>query len=87
MDQLLSAIALISEPTQDRELQQQAIAYLNTVRSHPQNSWHLALELFVAKKSDGTRSNDPRIRLFALQILDDLLAFQEEHVFLTVSYQ
>lgn len=80
MDQLLSAIAVVSEPTQDRELQQQAIVYLNTVRSHPQDSWHLALELFIAKKSDGTRSNDPQVRLFALQILDDFLSFQEEQV-------
>ena len=73
MDQLLSAIAVVSDPTQNRELQAQAIEYLNTIRTTPQQSWQLALALFVDAKPDGTRTHDPQIRAFALQILDDLL--------------
>lgn len=73
MDQLLSAIAIVSDPTQNRELQAQAIEYLNTVRNSPAQSWQLALSLFVDTKPDGSRSHDPQIRAFALQILDDLL--------------
>lgn len=74
MDQLLSAISIVSDPSQsNRELQSQAIDYLNSVRSSPAESWQLALNLFVDVKPDGGRTHDPQFRLFALQILDDLL--------------
>ncbi|KAF8309914.1 ARM repeat-containing protein [Clavulina sp. PMI_390] len=73
MEQLLSAIAIVSDPTQNRELQGQAIEYLNTVRNSPQQSWQMALNLFVDSRPDGSHVHDPQIRAFALQILDDLL--------------
>lgn len=73
MDQLLSAISIVSDPTQNRELQAQAIDYLNTIRTNPEQSWQLALRLFVDSKTDGSRAHDQQIRAFALQILDDLL--------------
>lgn len=72
MDQLLSAIAIVSDPSQNRELQAQAIEYLNTIRTTPEQSWQLALNLFVDAKPDGSRAHVPQIRAFALQILDDL---------------
>lgn len=74
MDQLLSAIAIVSDPTQNRDLQAQAIDYLNTIRTTPEQSWQLALQLFVATNpSDSTQhAHDPQIRAFALQIIDDL---------------
>jgi hypothetical protein len=73
MDQLLSAIAIVSDPTQNRDLQAQAIDYLDTIRTSPEHSWQLALNLFVDTKSDVLRTHDPQIRAFALQIIDDLL--------------
>jgi len=73
MDQLLSAIAIVSDPTQNRYLQAQAIDYLNTIRTSPEQSWQLALSLFVDTKPDGSKSHNPQIRAFALQIIDDLL--------------
>ena len=74
MDQLLSAIAIVSDPTQNRDLQAQAIDYLNTIRTTPEQSWQLALQLFVATNpGDSTQhAHDPQIRAFALQIIDDL---------------
>lgn len=76
MDQLLSAIAIVSDPTQNRDLQAQAIDYLNTIRTTPEQSWQLALQLFVATNPEGSgqRAHDPQIRAFALQIIDDLFS-------------
>lgn len=71
MDQLLSAISIVSNPALNRELQPQAIQFLNSVRQNPSESWQLALKLFIDTKPDGSRANDPQVRLFALQILDD----------------
>jgi exportin-T len=73
MDHLLSAIAIVSDPTQNRDLQAQAIDYLNTIRTSPEQSWQVALNLFVDAKPDGSKTHDPQIRAFALQIIDDLL--------------
>lgn len=73
MDQLLSAIAIVSDPTQNRDLQAQAIGYLNTIRTSPEHYWQLALNLFVDTKPGGSRTHDPQIRAFSLQIIDDLL--------------
>ena len=84
MDQLLSAISVVSDPTHySRELHIQAIEYLNSIRSSPSESWQLALNLFVDAKPDGARTHVAQIRVFALQILDDLL--NNRYEFLHVS--
>lgn len=87
MDQLLSAIAIVSDPTQSRDLQAQAIEYLNTVRTTPQQSWQLALNLFADVKPDGSHTHDPQIRQFALQIIDDLLNTTYVELFMLVKLE
>jgi len=71
--EILSAISVASDPRQDRGLQAQALEYLNQVRSNPLETWRVALGLFLESRPDGSRSHDPQTRIFALQVLDDLL--------------
>jgi exportin-T len=72
--QILSAIQIAADPSQDRNLQAQAVEFLGNLRSNPPtDSWKLALTIFLEHSPDGSRKNMHHARVFALQLLDDFL--------------
>lgn len=70
--QVVQAIVVASDPSQ-ASLHQQALAYLQTIQENAQNTWQLALAMFVDAAADGTRKYPPQARFFALRVLDDFL--------------
>lgn len=71
--QILSAIRIAADPSQDRALQAQAVEFLNIVRGNARESCGVALTLFLEQNPDGSRKHDIHVRGFALQLLDDFL--------------
>ena len=70
LNQLVQAILIASDPTSGT-LHQQALEYLATVQQNAQNTWQLALSLFVDRSPDGSRKYPPQARFFALRVLDE----------------
>jgi exportin-T len=70
---ILNAIAVASDPSQDRALQNEAVEYLNTVRAGATETWPMALRLFVGEDREQRAKQSVHVRLFALQVLDELL--------------
>jgi exportin-T len=70
---ILSAIAIASDPAQDRTLQNEAVEFLNTVRAGATETWPIALKLFVGEDAATRAKQSVHVRLFALQVLDELL--------------
>lgn len=71
--QIISAVQIAADPTQDRSLQAQAVEFLNVIRGNARQSSAVALSLFIEQNQDGSRKYDTHVRLFALQLLDDFL--------------
>lgn len=69
IDQVVQAIAIASDPSQN-VLAQQAINYLDSIQQNAPESWRLALPLFVDTDSDGARKYPSQARFFALRVLD-----------------
>ncbi|KAF7327748.1 Exportin-T [Mycena kentingensis (nom. inval.)] len=72
MDQIVQAIDIASDPSQ-ASLHQQALDYLKSIQQNAQNTWTLALPLFVESTPEGSRKYGPQARFFALRVLDDFL--------------
>ncbi|KAI0077912.1 ARM repeat-containing protein [Panus rudis PR-1116 ss-1] len=72
LDQLVQAILIASDPTSG-PLQPQALEYLSNVQQNSNNTWRIALTLFVERNADGARKYPPQARFFALRVLDDFL--------------
>ncbi|KAJ7707736.1 armadillo-type protein [Mycena rosella] len=70
LDQVIQAITIASDPTQ-AALHQQALNYLGSIQQNAENTWRLALPLFVDTTADGARKYPPQVRFFALRVLDD----------------
>ncbi|KAJ7274411.1 armadillo-type protein [Mycena haematopus] len=70
LDQVVQAINIASDPAQSA-LHQQALNYLGTIQQNAQNTWRLALPLFVDITTDGVRKYPPQVRFFALRVLDE----------------
>ena len=70
LDQVVQAISIASDPSQV-SLHQEALAYLSTIQQNADNTWRLALTLFVDQVSGGGRKYPSQVRFFALRILDD----------------
>ncbi|KAJ7475824.1 armadillo-type protein [Mycena latifolia] len=70
LDQVVQAINIASDPTQ-AALHQQALNYLGNIQQNAENTWRLALPLFVDTAADGVRKYPPQVRFFALRVLDD----------------
>lgn len=70
---IISAIAIASDPSQPRPLQNEAVEFLNTVRTGAIDTWPVALQLFVCEDSAARAKQIAQVRLFALQVLDELL--------------
>ncbi|CEL55488.1 Exportin-T OS=Laccaria bicolor (strain S238N-H82 / ATCC MYA-4686) GN=LOS1 PE=3 SV=1 [Rhizoctonia solani AG-1 IB] len=77
---ILSAIAIASDPGQDRNLQNEAVEFLNTVRAGATETWPIALKLFVGDDSASRTKQNVQVRLFALQVLDELLDNRQEEL-------
>ena len=71
--QIISAVQIAADPTQDRSLQAQAVEFLNVIRGNARQSSAVALSLFLEQNLDRSRKHDTHVRLFALQLLDDFL--------------
>lgn len=72
MTQVVQAIAIASDPTQVA-LHQQALQFLSTVQQNAQNTWRLALAIFVETNPNGSRIHPAQARFFALRVLDEFL--------------
>ncbi|KAJ7637739.1 armadillo-type protein [Mycena polygramma] len=70
LDQVVQAINIASDPAQ-AALHQQALNYLGTIQQNAENTWRLALPLFVDTTADGARKYPPQVRFFALRVLDE----------------
>ncbi|KAL0955002.1 hypothetical protein HGRIS_003927 [Hohenbuehelia grisea] len=87
IDRVVQAIAIASDPGQVT-LHQQALDYLATVQQNANESWKLALSIFVDASPDGSRKYPSQARFFALRVLEDFFdnRFEplEDEVFHTV---
>ena len=72
IDQLVQAISIASDPSQI-SLHQQALAYLSTIQENTNETWRLALHLFVDQNPNGSRKYPSQARFFGLRVLDELL--------------
>ncbi|KAF8206454.1 armadillo-type protein [Mycena galopus ATCC 62051] len=70
LDQVVQAINIASDPAQ-AALHQQALNYLGTIQQNAENTWRLALPLFVDTTPDGARKHPAQVRFFALRVLDE----------------
>jgi exportin-T len=70
LGQVVQAINIASDPAQ-AALHQQALNYLGTIQQNAENTWRLALPLFVDTTADGVRKYPPQVRFFALRVLDE----------------
>ncbi|CAE7129203.1 unnamed protein product [Rhizoctonia solani] len=77
---ILDAITIASNPGQDRALQNEAVEFLNTVRAGATETWPTALKLFVGDDSASRTKQSVHVRLFALQVLDELLDNRQEEL-------
>ncbi|KAG8842139.1 pre-tRNA nuclear export protein, partial [Tulasnella sp. 330] len=76
--QIISAIEIAADPTQDRALQAQAVEFLNMLRTNAKDYYSLALTFFLAEERPGSRKYSAHVRTFALQLLDDFLDAETE---------
>jgi len=72
VDQLVRAILIASDPSQG-PLHQQALQYVSTIQQNANETWRLALTLFVETRPDASRKHPPQARFFALRVLDEFL--------------
>jgi exportin-T len=70
LEQVVRAILIASDPTQ-LPLQQQALEYLSTIQNNSDNTWRLALTLFVQVTPGGARKYPAQARFFALRVLEE----------------
>jgi len=72
ISQVVQAIAIASDPAQI-SLHQQALAYIATIQQNANETWRLALRLFVDRDASGVLKYPTQARFFALRLLDDFL--------------
>jgi exportin-T len=72
VDRIVQAILVAADPTQ-ASLHQQALEYLSTIQKNANETWRLALALFVDANTDGSRKHPTQARFFGLRVLDDFL--------------
>ncbi|KAK7033114.1 Exportin-T [Favolaschia claudopus] len=70
LEQVVQAINIASDPAQ-AALHQQALNFISTIQENAENTWRLALPLFVDTSADGVRKYPPQVRFFALRVLDE----------------
>lgn len=70
--QFVQATLIASDPSQ-ASLHEQALEYLSNIEKNAQNTWQLALTLFLDTALDGGRKYPSQSRFFALRVLDGFL--------------
>jgi exportin-T len=70
LDQVVQAILIASDPSQV-SLHHQALEYINTFQHNANNTWRVALALFVSVNSEGVRKYPSQVRFFALRVLEE----------------
>ncbi|KAF8896374.1 armadillo-type protein [Infundibulicybe gibba] len=70
ISQIVQAITIASDPTQ-LPLHQQALSYISTIQQNANNTWRLALPIFVDRNPEGARKYPPQARFFALRVLEE----------------
>ncbi|PVG04220.1 ARM repeat-containing protein [Serendipita vermifera] len=78
-EQILQAIAVANDHnrTQDRSVYEQAIHFLNQVRLKADQTWRVALSLFLATNEQGTRRYETEVRLYALTVINSFLEMNQ----------
>jgi exportin-T len=72
IEQVVRAISIAFDQTQIL-LHQEALAYLSTIQANANETWRLALKIFVDQNPDGSRKYPSQARFFSLRVLDDFL--------------
>ncbi|TEB33368.1 KapM protein [Coprinellus micaceus] len=72
IEQVVQAIAIASDPSQTA-LYQQALGYIQNIQQNANETWRLALHIFVDSNGDGRRKYPTQARFWALRVLDDFL--------------
>ncbi|KAF8910650.1 ARM repeat-containing protein [Gymnopilus junonius] len=72
IDRAVQAIAIAFDQSQI-SLHQQALEYLSSIQQNADDTWGLALKLFVEQNADGSRKYPPQVRFFALRVLEEFL--------------
>jgi len=72
IEQVVRAISIAFDQTQI-SLHQEALAYLSTIQTNANETWSLALKIFIDQNPDGSRKYPPQARFFSLRVLDEFL--------------
>lgn len=72
IDRVVQAIAIAFDQSQI-SLHQQALAYISSIQQNANETWRLALKLFVEQNADGSRRYPSQARFFALRVLEEFL--------------
>ncbi|KAF8968103.1 armadillo-type protein [Flammula alnicola] len=72
IDRIVQAIGIAFDQSQI-SLHQQALEYISSIQQNSNETWRLALKLFVDQNADGTRKYPAQARFFALRVLDEFL--------------
>ncbi|PPQ69074.1 hypothetical protein CVT26_003549 [Gymnopilus dilepis] len=70
IDRVVQAIAIAFDQSQAL-LHQQALTFLSSIQQNADETWQLALKLFVDQNPDGSRKYPPQARFFALRVLEE----------------
>ncbi|TFK28112.1 KapM protein [Coprinopsis marcescibilis] len=72
IERVVQAIAIASDPRQTG-LYQEALNYIQSIQENANETWRLALEIFVAANGDQGRKYPPQARFWALRVLEEFL--------------
>ncbi|KAF9532610.1 KapM protein [Crepidotus variabilis] len=72
IEQIVQAIGIAFDQSQ-ASLHQEALAYIASIQENSNETWRLALQIFVDQNTDGARKYPPQARFFSLRVLDDFL--------------
>lgn len=72
IDRIVQAIGIASDQSQI-SLHQQALAYIQTIQQNANETWRMALQIFVDQNASGSRKYPAQARFFSLRVLDEFL--------------
>ncbi|KIJ50979.1 hypothetical protein M422DRAFT_27087 [Sphaerobolus stellatus SS14] len=73
VNRVVQAVYIAADPSQPRQLQEQALEYLANVQRNAPETWRLALTLFVETGPQGGRRHPPQVRLWSLRVVEEFL--------------
>ena len=72
IEKVVQAIAIASDP-RPTPLYQEALNYIQSIQGNANETWRLALEIFVAAGADQGRKYPTQARFWALRVLEEFL--------------